>query len=364
MSPRNCLTLSLCLLALFFAVSVSAQDKSLNDAKTFDDIGKYLKQEMDKLDRNAPGYRLAMADILMPTGEKLLAIAQNDLEKKSAYGFQISALNYRIEANVEGAKEKYEALLKELDTHPEPAMRNFGALQRFNQFSSKSMSAPVTPENFDAFKTEFKTWLNQKDYPVTSIAPLGIRVAERYKVPVDQFVKELSEYVQSPECTVPEERKRNVIAALEGVSRLALGNDPKLYGKTLDDKDFKWADLRGKYVLIKFTATWCGPCALEVPGMLEAYEKYHDKGFEIVSVYIGQREDDPVAVVKKHVEEKKLPWIIISEELSKQAKLPEFGAAYGIMGIPTMVLVDKDGKIIMMNARGSQLQTKLAEIFE
>jgi thiol-disulfide isomerase/thioredoxin len=193
---------------------------------------------------------------------------------------------------------------------------------------------------------------------------LGFAIAKRNNVTDAEFVKDLSVFVLSSECTLPEEVKTKMAMQLEGVLRLNLGNDPKLYGRTLDDKEFKWDDLREKYVLIQFTATWCGPCAMEMPGMLEAYKKYNDKGFEIVSVYVWQDEADPVATVKKYTEGKELPWTIISEELSKKAKHPEYGDFYNISGVPTMVLVDKEGKIILTEARGAKLQDKLAEIFK
>ena len=153
----------------------------------------------------------------------------------------------------------------------------------------------------------------------------------------------------------------------EGAWRLAVGSDPELYGRTIDDEEFHWESLREegneKYVLVKFTATWCGPCQMEIPGMLEAYEKYNDKGLEIISVYVFQQEADPVATVRNHVNQKGLPWIILSEELSTRAGHPAFDDHYGISGVPVMVLVDKEGKIIMQGARGLQLQNKLAEIF-
>jgi thiol-disulfide isomerase/thioredoxin len=144
----------------------------------------------------------------------------------------------------------------------------------------------------------------------------------------------------------------------------AFGSDLKLYGRTLDDKDFDWESLRGKHVLVQFTATWCGPCHMEIPGMLEAYKKYHDKGFEIISIYVWERGTDVVASVKDHVAQKQLPWIIISETLTEKAGQPKHGEFYLLNGVPTMLLVDKAGKIIMTNARGEALQTKLAEIFE
>ena len=137
-----------------------------------------------------------------------------------------------------------------------------------------------------------------------------------------------------------------------------------LYGKTIQDEDFDWESLRGKYVLVKFTATWCGPCHGEIPGMLEAYEKYRDKGLEIVSVYIGEQEPNAVATVKNYVEGKKLPWIIISESLSKKAGQVPQGEFFNIQGVPMMLLVDKEGKIIAENARGENLKRELKKLFE
>jgi hypothetical protein len=106
--------------------------------------------------------------------------------------------------------------------------------------------------------------------------------------------------------------------------------------------------------------------------MLEAYKKYHDKGFEIISIYMWERGEDAVASVKEQVAQKGLPWIIISETLTEKAGMfpPQQGwqggyaDAFAINGVPTMLLVDKEGKIIMTQARGDGLQAKLAEIFD
>ena len=142
-----------------------------------------------------------------------------------------------------------------------------------------------------------------------------------------------------------------------------IGSDFHLYGKTLDNEDFDWESLRGKYVLVKFTATWCPPCRLEIPGMLDAYEKYHDKGFEIVSVYIGEGEQNPVAMVRRSVEQAKLSWIIVSEALTEQAGQPPHGEAFGIQTVPTMLFIDKEGKVVSTEARGAQLRQELRKAF-
>jgi len=136
--------------------------------------------------------------------------------------------------------------------------------------------------------------------------------------------------------------------------------DFKLYGKTLDDEDFDWQSLRGKYVLVKFTATWCPPCKAEIPGMLEAYEKYRDQGFEIVSVYISESDNESI---KQVVEQEQLPWIIISEPLTEKAGLPPQGKHFGIRGVPTMFIVDKEGNICAGNTRGPALPRELEQLF-
>ena len=369
MSFRNCFASALCLLALFISVSVSAQDKQLSDVKTFEDIAAYISQEMGKhnpRNHDAKENARVLAGILLPASEKLMGIAQNDMEKRSAYHMKLTALQNQIMAEIEGAEQRLDALLVEIESHENVNIRAFAGQYRFNQFNQRVSRTEASPENYKKLKAELITWVAKDNVSLSNIAALGLQIAERNEVPAKQFVEEFSTFVRSPECPLPDTKKTELVMVLEGLLRLAAGNDPKLYGRTLDDKEFEWEKLRGKYVLVQFTATWCGPCQMEIPGMLEAYEKYRDKGFEIVSVYVWQREDDPVATVKNYIEEKKIPWIIISEELSKQAKHPEYGPFYNVEGVPTMLLVDKEGKIIKtgMEARGTRLHTNLAEIFK
>jgi len=130
----------------------------------------------------------------------------------------------------------------------------------------------------------------------------------------------------------------------------------------VDGEDFDWESLRGKYVLVKFTATWCGPCKGEIPGMLEAYEKYRGKDFEIVSVYVWERGDHNEDI-QKMVDQEKLPWLIISEPLTKKAGMPPQGRFFGIDGVPTMLLVDKEGKVLTSEARGATLKRELQKLF-
>ena len=366
MSIRNCFTIVFCSSALF--IVAWAQDASetilkLSDATTYAEVIAYINQEVGNLQTDdVEAKLLATAGIWQTSSEKMLAVAKSESERRTAYNLKVQALQFQINCGIEEI-EKMEILLNELAASDDVAAKNLALSKRFEQFSNKARTMRTTPENYAEFMNDLKPWVNNTTLSIGDIANLTHSVAERNKIPVEQYVRELSDYVRSADALSADEKTKRLLK-LESILRLILGSDPKLYGKTLDDKDFEWEKLRKKYVLIKFTATWCGPCQLEIPGMLEAYELYHDKGLEIVSVYMAQREPDPVGTVKNYVEGKKLPWIIISEELSKKAGHPAYGEHYNVSGIPTMVLVNPEGKIILTNARGIMLKNKLAEIFK
>jgi thiol-disulfide isomerase/thioredoxin len=115
-------------------------------------------------------------------------------------------------------------------------------------------------------------------------------------------------------------------------------------------------DLRGKYVLIDFWASWCGPCRRENPNVVRLYNQYHNKGFEIFSVSLDKQKDRWV----KAIEQDNLKWPDHVSDLkgwnSDAAQL------YGISSIPHTILLDPDGKIIGTGLRGKELEDKLKEV--
>ena len=127
---------------------------------------------------------------------------------------------------------------------------------------------------------------------------------------------------------------------------------------TLNDPDghpVKLSSLRGKCVLIDFWASWCGPCLREAPNVKRVYDKYHDKGFEVLSVSIDENKKAWVNAIQKH----QLTWLHVSSLKGWQCPVAQL---YQVSGVPAMFLLDRDGRIVSTNARGEALETEVAKI--
>jgi peroxiredoxin len=125
-------------------------------------------------------------------------------------------------------------------------------------------------------------------------------------------------------------------------------------GKPVGLKDF-----RGKYVLIDFWASWCGPCRAENPNYVKNYKKYHDKGFEMLGVSLDKEGDKQKWIEAIHKDG--LLWTQVSDLKYWENAVSKL---YGVRAIPQNFLIDPQGKIIAMNLRGDDLEKKLEEVFQ
>ena len=122
-------------------------------------------------------------------------------------------------------------------------------------------------------------------------------------------------------------------------------------GKTTRLSDYVGHD---KYVLVDFWASWCGPCRREIPNIIAAYNNYKGRGLLVIGIAAWDKSEDTL----KAIEEEKIPYpqIINSQKIATEA--------YGIKGIPEIILFAPDGTILARGLRGNEIDKRLAEIFE
>ncbi len=133
---------------------------------------------------------------------------------------------------------------------------------------------------------------------------------------------------------------------------------PDISLPTPDGDTIKLSSTRGSFVLLDFWAAWCGPCRMENPNLVQAYNKYHSKGFQIYQVSLDKTKE---AWIKGINDDKLGRWIHVSDVKYWQSEVVPL---YKIDKIPTNYLLDREGRIIATDLRGENLQAKLAELFK
>ena len=124
-----------------------------------------------------------------------------------------------------------------------------------------------------------------------------------------------------------------------------------------DGKIVHLSDFKGKYVLIDFWASWCGPCRKENPNVVAAYKKYHDKGFEILGISLDSKKDAWL----KAIEADGLTWTHVSELKGWQNSAAK---EYGVRAVPASFLIDPNGNVVGKDLRGEELNQTLAQLFK
>ena len=178
--------------------------------------------------------------------------------------------------------------------------------------------------------------LDKDDYYSTYV-----QVAEKLK-------KEWPDYSQAD----------NFVSYVDKMKLLAIGQPaPEISLPNPEGKIVPLSSMKGKYVLVDFWAKWCGPCRMENPNVVNAFQKYKDKGFTVYGVSLDRNREDWMQAIQQD----KLTWTHVSDLKYWQS---EAAKTYNITAIPFSLLLDPNGVIIDKNLRGAELHQKLEEIFK
>jgi thiol-disulfide isomerase/thioredoxin len=294
---------------------------------------------------------------LLEAADRILAGKPNKDQAKSAAEYKVAALNMLDRTGDPEAAKKLEALPAELE---KAGLKDLiGEVRGMLLQRRLQRARGLKPEEFAKLIAEIKTFVSESklDESAIQVAMMAAMTAEdKDKVQAIQVYNDFGKLLAKSE-------NKNVAemgAMMEGAARrLDLpGKEMTVEGTTVDGKPFDWSKYKGKVVLIDFFATWCGPCRAEMPNLEKNYEAYHEKGFDVVTISVDQDRK----ALDEYLEQNKHPWTVLHDHAAPGGNAKTMSAYYGVFGIPQLILVGKDGKVVSLNTRGEALGKELEKL--
>ncbi|MEX2141923.1 MAG: TlpA disulfide reductase family protein [Pirellulales bacterium] len=324
--------------------------------------------------REAKAEFIQVQKAIIAAADKLLT--QQDLKEEA----RIEAVTLKWNASIllvnlddEGAEEHFLALANKLVEDKNPAVARTARLQIRQLEIMQSLRALVQgkTKSTEKLMQDLNVILGEEGlrYTQYNLVEQAARILESLEK-FDEAAKIYAGMERAFQASGDAElAAQATFRAQQAATRLGwIGKEPELAGTRLDGKSFDLDELKGKVVLVDFWATWCPPCIEELPNVVENYQKYRDRGFEVVGVSLDVDKDALERFVAgENPSKEKLEWVNLfwseaGESMEANPYENPLAKKFGVDGVPSTFLIDKEGKVISLGVRGERLGEKLAEL--
>ena len=253
-----------------------------------------------------------------------------------------------------GGDKRLESLLARLQRTPED--RQVAGYVRFRQISAEyGLSMQARGADFAKIQTEWLKKLEQyvAEYPQSQDAGeamLQLAIAQEFAGQEEEAKKWYGRIIQSFPDTATAKKAAGARTRLDSVGKVL-----EFQGKSPGGAVVDLATYRGKIVLMQYWATWCEPCKADMALLKELVDKYGRAGFAVVGINL----DTDRQAMAGHLKENPLPWPQIFEEGGLDSRP---AVEMGILTLPTMILVDQDGKVVNRNISVTELANELKKL--
>ncbi|SNZ00045.1 TlpA disulfide reductase family protein [Flagellimonas pacifica] len=325
--------------------------------KTIDSLNRYIEIDTTKVENGNFTFTGTQVEpklhyIAIESGQQLIPFFLENGE--ISLKFQKDSLNH---AKLKGTLQN-DLFMNFLDESRKLQERHSSMTRDMRSAAQQRDTATATAlrEEFMEFQEEAKSYNVDfvKENPNALISVLILGDLLQNRVVSEDEVKELFEAL-SPEMkqSTPGKRIKKFLDQLKNVE--IGGVAPEFSAPTPNGDLLALSDVKGKLTLIDFWAAWCRPCRAENPNIVSVYNKYHDKGFNVIGVSLDSRAEDWTNAI----EADGLTWNHISNLKRFQDPIAQM---YSINAIPAAFLIDENGVIVAKNLRGPALEQKVAEL--
>jgi peroxiredoxin len=304
-------------------------------------------------------YSKKLGTAALQAAEKLLAAKPNDQQAAYAVYVKLEVLPVLDQVGDKDAFAKLQAMPRELEKQGRSALARVAGRRLLLTRLARAENAD--PAQFKKLLDEIKKFLAAAPLePDDSLLAVSAGLAAERLDRAGLAVKVYEDFAKLFSAD-KDPRMVRFGAKLQGAARrlMLVGKPMEIQGATPDGRPLDWAKYRGKVVLVVFWATESVPSRVELVNILQNYEAYHDGGLEVVAISTDQVKAD----LTSFLAENRLPWIVLYDQaLYSDAADKTMDTRYGIITVPELILVGKDGKVLSISVRGPALARELAKL--